>query len=143
MFTFIPFPIFLTEAAKETEVDYEDEMNGLQSDDDDDDDGDGSDGEMGMDDAEDGDEAQSVKLQKLAAQVCQVFVSTCFSEACFLFTRIYCFQFCCSFHRQRPSAMMMKMTTILMMTLVTMSFSHPSMRWMPLYSLSMQSEVPL
>lgn len=82
-FTFIPFPIFLTEAAKETEVDYEDEMNGLQSDDDDDDDGDGSDGEMGMDDAEDGDEAQSVKLQKLAAQVCQVFVSTCFSKACF------------------------------------------------------------
>ncbi|KAG7573257.1 Exportin-2 central domain [Arabidopsis suecica] len=57
----------LAEAAKETEVDYEDEMNGLQSDDDDDDD-DGSDGEMGMDDIEDGDEAQSAKLQKLAAQ---------------------------------------------------------------------------
>ncbi|CAL9235143.1 unnamed protein product [Arabidopsis halleri] len=57
----------LAEAAKEAEVDYEDEMNGLQSDDDDDDD-DGSDGEMGMDDIEDGDEAQSAKLQKLAAQ---------------------------------------------------------------------------
>ncbi|CAE6023879.1 unnamed protein product [Arabidopsis arenosa] len=57
----------LAEAAKETEVDYEDEMNGLQSDDDDDDD-DGSDGEMGMDDIEDGDEAQSAKMQKLAAQ---------------------------------------------------------------------------
>ncbi|EOA26503.1 hypothetical protein CARUB_v10022552mg [Capsella rubella] len=58
----------LAEAAKETEVDYEDEMNGLLSDDEDGDDDDGSDGEMGMDDAEDGDEAQSVKLQKLAAQ---------------------------------------------------------------------------
>ncbi|ESQ51750.1 hypothetical protein EUTSA_v10016172mg [Eutrema salsugineum] len=54
----------LAEAAKETEVDYEDEMNGLQSDDDDDDDG--SDGEM--EDTEDGDEAQSMKLRKLAAQ---------------------------------------------------------------------------
>ncbi|XP_010414101.1 PREDICTED: importin beta-like SAD2 isoform X3 [Camelina sativa] len=58
----------LAEAEKETEVDYEEEMNGLESDDDEDDDDDGSDGEMGMDDAEDGDEAQSVKLQKLAAQ---------------------------------------------------------------------------
>jgi hypothetical protein len=55
----------LAEAAKETEVDYEEEMNGLQSSDDDYDD-DGSDGEM--DDTEEGDEAQSVKLQKLAAQ---------------------------------------------------------------------------
>ncbi|KAF8079661.1 hypothetical protein N665_1010s0008 [Sinapis alba] len=54
----------LAEAAKVTEVDYEDEMNGLESDDDDD----GSDGEMGMDDTEDGDEAESMKLQKLAAQ---------------------------------------------------------------------------
>ncbi|XP_010469688.1 PREDICTED: importin beta-like SAD2 [Camelina sativa] len=58
----------LAEAEKETEVDYEEEMNGLLSDDDEDDDDDGSGGEMGMDDAEDGDEAQSVKLQKLAAQ---------------------------------------------------------------------------
>ncbi|CAN8315578.1 unnamed protein product [Cochlearia groenlandica] len=55
----------LAEAAKETEVDYEGEMNGLESDDDDDE---GSDGEMGMDDTEDGDEAESRKLQKLAAQ---------------------------------------------------------------------------
>lgn len=53
-------------------------------------------------------------------------------------------QFVCLFHRQRPSAMMMKMTTILMMILaMTTSFSHPSMRWTPLYSLSMQSEVRL
>ncbi|CAN8285361.1 unnamed protein product [Cochlearia groenlandica] len=60
----------LAEAAKEAEVDYEAEMNGIDSDDDnDDDDEDGSDGEMGMDDTEDGDEAQSMKqLQKLAAQ---------------------------------------------------------------------------
>ncbi|KAL0710541.1 hypothetical protein Bca4012_017519 [Brassica carinata] len=56
----------LAEAAKVTEIDYEDEMNGLESDDDDDDDG--SDGEMGMDDTEDGDEAESMKLRKLAAQ---------------------------------------------------------------------------
>ncbi|CAH8330930.1 unnamed protein product [Eruca vesicaria subsp. sativa] len=55
----------LAEAAKVTEVDYEDEMNGLESDEEDDDDG--SDGEMGMDDTEDGDEAESMK-QKLAAQ---------------------------------------------------------------------------
>ncbi|CAF1824631.1 BnaCnng48460D [Brassica napus] len=41
-------------AAKETEVDYENEWNGLESNEDDDDDG--SDGEMGMDDIEDGDE---------------------------------------------------------------------------------------
>ncbi|KAJ0261946.1 Importin beta-like SAD2 [Hirschfeldia incana] len=56
----------LAEAAKVTEIDYEDEMNGLESDEDEDDDG--SDGEMGMDDTEDGDEAESMKLQKLAAQ---------------------------------------------------------------------------
>ena len=51
----------------------------------------------------------------------------------------------CPFHRQRPSDMMMKMTMILMMmTLATKkSSSHPSMRWMPLYSLSTQSEVLL
>ena len=67
-FTIIPFPIFLAEAAKEAEVDYENEMNGLDSDDEDDDDG--SDGEMGMDDTEDGDEAESMRLKKLAAQVC-------------------------------------------------------------------------
>jgi len=54
-FTIIPFPIFLAEAAKEAEVDYENEMNGLDSDDEDDD---GSDGEMGMDDTEDGDEVR-------------------------------------------------------------------------------------
>lgn len=81
MFTYIPFPIFLAEAAKETEVDYEDDMNGLESDDDDDDD-DGSDGEMGMDATEDGDEAESRKLAKLAAQVCQVFVSTLICQRC-------------------------------------------------------------
>ncbi|KAG2296737.1 hypothetical protein Bca52824_043406 [Brassica carinata] len=52
----------LAEAAKVTEVDCEDEMNGLESNDDE------SDGEMGMDDTEDGDEAESMKLQKLAAQ---------------------------------------------------------------------------
>lgn len=146
MFTYIRFPISLAEAAKEAEVDYEDEMNGLQSDDDDDDD-DGSDGEMGMDDIEDGDEAQSAKLQKLAAQVCQVF--TYFCEAWFFFLIFFLLaltvsQFVYLFHRQRPSTMMMMMTMILMMTLVMRtSFSHPSMRWMPLYSLSMQSEVPL
>ncbi|CDY55746.1 BnaA05g35320D [Brassica napus] len=56
----------IAEAAKETEVDYENELNGLESDEDDDDDG--SDGEMGMDDTEDGDEAESKKLKKLAAQ---------------------------------------------------------------------------
>lgn len=72
-FTIIPFRISLSEAAKVTEIDYEDEMNGLETDEDEDDDG--SDGEMGMDDTEDGDEAESMKLQKLAAQVCQVLVS--------------------------------------------------------------------
>ncbi|CAF1824795.1 BnaC04g12980D [Brassica napus] len=56
----------IAEAAKETEVDYENELNGLESDEDDDDDG--SDGEMGMDDTEEGDEAESKKLKKLAAQ---------------------------------------------------------------------------
>ncbi|XP_013636999.1 PREDICTED: importin beta-like SAD2 [Brassica oleracea var. oleracea] len=56
----------IAEAAKEAEVDYENEMNGLDSDDEDDDDG--SDGEMGMDDTEDGDEAESMRLKKLAAQ---------------------------------------------------------------------------
>ncbi|WZZ54923.1 hypothetical protein YC2023_055030 [Brassica napus] len=55
----------IAEAAKEAEVDYENEMNGLDSDDEDDD---GSDGEMGMDDTEDGDEAESMRLKKLAAQ---------------------------------------------------------------------------
>jgi len=94
IFTFIPFPIFLAEAAKETEVDYEEEMNGLQSSDDDYDD-DGSDGEM--DDTEEGDEAQSVKLQKLAAQVCEVFVSTCFCEAWFFFAGFDCFPIRLSF----------------------------------------------
>lgn len=116
-------------------------MNGLESDDDDDDD-DESDGEMGMDDTEDGEEAESMKLKKLAAQVRQVIVTTSFLPSMiFLLELTFC-QFVCSFHRQRPSAMMMKMMTILMMTLaMTTSFNHPSMRWMRLYSLSMQSEV--
>ena len=78
-FTITPFPIYLAEAAKVTEVDYEDEMNGLESNDDE------SDGEMGMDDTEDGDEAESMKLQKLAAQVCQVLVPTYLCQRCFLF----------------------------------------------------------
>lgn len=43
-------------------------MDGFQTDDEDED-GDGSDKEMGFD-AEDGDEADSIRLQKLAAQVC-------------------------------------------------------------------------
>ena len=57
-----------TEAAKEEEeVEEDDDMDGYQSNEDDD--GDGSDKEMGFD-AEDGDEVDSIKLQKLAAQVC-------------------------------------------------------------------------
>lgn len=56
-----------TEAAKEEEVEEDDDMDGYPSDEDDDD-GDGSDKEMGFD-AEDGDEVDSIKLQKLAAQV--------------------------------------------------------------------------
>lgn len=55
------------EAAKEDEAEDDDDMNGLQTDEDDDED-DGSDKEMG-DDAEEGDEADSTRLQKLAAQV--------------------------------------------------------------------------
>lgn len=57
-----------TEAAKDEEVEEDDEMDGYPSDEDDDE-GDGSDKEMGFD-AEDGDEVDSIKLQKLAAQVC-------------------------------------------------------------------------
>lgn len=56
-----------TEAAKEEEAEDDDDMDGFQTDDDDDD-ADGSDKEMGVD-AEDGDEADSIRLQKLAAQV--------------------------------------------------------------------------
>lgn len=44
-------------------------MDGFQTDDEDED-VDGSDKEMGVD-AEDGDEADSLRLQKLAAQVCE------------------------------------------------------------------------
>ena len=61
-----------TEAAKEEEVEEDDEMDGYPSDEDDDD-GDGSDKEMGFD-GEDGDEVDSIKLQKLAAQVCTSFI---------------------------------------------------------------------
>lgn len=55
------------EAAKEDEAEDDDDMHGLQTDEDDDED-DGSDKEMGVD-AEEGDEADSTRLQKLAAQV--------------------------------------------------------------------------
>ncbi|KAJ8547024.1 hypothetical protein K7X08_010610 [Anisodus acutangulus] len=55
----------VAEAAKEDEAEDDDDMNGLQTDEDDDEDG--SDKEMG-DDAEEGDEADSIRLQKLAAQ---------------------------------------------------------------------------
>lgn len=56
------------EAAKEEEAEDDDDMDGFQTDDEDDE-GEVSDREMGVD-AEDGDEADSIKLQKLAAQVC-------------------------------------------------------------------------
>nr|XP_016482754.1 PREDICTED: importin beta-like SAD2 [Nicotiana tabacum] len=56
----------VAEAAKEEEVEDDDDMHGLQTDEDDDED-DGSDKEMGVD-AEEGDEADSTRLQKLAAQ---------------------------------------------------------------------------
>ena len=60
------------EAAKEEEAEEDDDdMDGFQTDDDEVD-GDGSDKEMGID-AEDGDEADSIKLQKLAAQVWALF----------------------------------------------------------------------
>ncbi|XP_059277351.1 importin beta-like SAD2 [Lycium ferocissimum] len=55
----------VAEAAKEDEAEDDDDMNGLQSDEDDDEEG--SDKEMG-DDVEEGDEAESIRLQKLAAQ---------------------------------------------------------------------------
>ena len=61
-----------TESAKEEEGEDDDDMDGLQTDDEDDD-GDGSDKEMGLD-AEDGDEADSIRLKKLAAQVCTTSV---------------------------------------------------------------------
>ncbi|XP_023549155.1 importin beta-like SAD2 isoform X1 [Cucurbita pepo subsp. pepo] len=56
----------VAEAAKEEEVEEDDDMDGYPSEEDDED-GDGSDKEMGFD-AEDGDEVDSIKLQKLAAQ---------------------------------------------------------------------------
>lgn len=56
-----------TEVAKQEDAEDDDDMDGLPTDDDDDD-VDGSDKEMGVD-AEDGDEADSLRLQKLAAQV--------------------------------------------------------------------------
>lgn len=56
----------MMETEKE-ETEGSDHMDGLLTDDEDDD-GEGSDKEMG-DDAEEGDEADSIKLQKLAAQV--------------------------------------------------------------------------
>ncbi|XP_009613928.1 importin beta-like SAD2 isoform X2 [Nicotiana tomentosiformis] len=56
----------VAEAAKEDEAEDDDDMHGLQTDEDDDED-DGSDKEMGVD-AEEGDEADSARLQKLAAQ---------------------------------------------------------------------------
>lgn len=65
-FPFISTFLTCTEAEKEEEADDNDDMDGLPSDDEDD--GDVSDKEMGIDD-EDGDEADSIKLQKLAAQV--------------------------------------------------------------------------
>lgn len=56
----------MMETEKE-ETEGSDHMDGLLTDDEDDD-GEGSDKEMG-DDAEEGDEADSMRLQKLAAQV--------------------------------------------------------------------------
>lgn len=56
--------VFLAAAAKEEEAEDDDDMDGFQTDDEDD----GSDKEMGVD-TEDGDEADSLKFQKLAAQV--------------------------------------------------------------------------
>ncbi|KAJ4833603.1 secondary alcohol dehydrogenase (SADH2) [Turnera subulata] len=57
----------VAEAANAQEAEDDDDMDGFQTDDEDDD-GEGSDKEMGLD-AEDGDEADSIKLQKLAAQL--------------------------------------------------------------------------
>ncbi|XP_024026202.1 importin beta-like SAD2 isoform X1 [Morus notabilis] len=57
----------VAEAAKEEEAEDDDDMDGFQTDDDDED-GDGSDREMGVD-AEDGDEADSIRFQRLAAQL--------------------------------------------------------------------------
>lgn len=61
------FTCWMEEAAKEEEAEDDDDMDGFQTDDEDED-GD-SDKEMGFD-AEEGDEADSIKLQKLAARVC-------------------------------------------------------------------------
>lgn len=54
------------EAAKEAEAEHDDDMNGLQSDEEDD--AEWSDKEMGVD-AENGDEDDNKTLQRLAAQV--------------------------------------------------------------------------
>ncbi|KAG7990889.1 hypothetical protein I3843_02G047400 [Carya illinoinensis] len=56
----------IAEAAKEEEVEDDDDMDGFQTDDEEDD-GDVSDKEMGVD-TEDGDKADSIRLQKLAEQ---------------------------------------------------------------------------
>lgn len=61
---FLPF--ISSEAEKAEEAQDEDDMNGFQSDDDED----GSDREMADDD--EGDDADSLKLQKLAAQVTEL-----------------------------------------------------------------------
>lgn len=62
--------LLCVEAAKEAEAAHDDDMNGLQSDEEDD--AEGSDKEMGVD-AEDGDEDNNKTLQRLAAQVCYNF----------------------------------------------------------------------
>lgn len=60
--------VLCSEVAKEEPEDDDDMDDGLETDDNEDD---GSDKEMGVD-AEDGDEANSLRLQRLAAQVCYV-----------------------------------------------------------------------
>ena len=57
------------EAAKAEEAEDDSGMDGFQTDDEDED-GIGSDKEMGVD-GEDGDEADSIRLRKLAEQVCE------------------------------------------------------------------------
>ncbi|KAG6785265.1 hypothetical protein POTOM_010995 [Populus tomentosa] len=102
----------LAEAAKEEEAEDLDDMDGFQTDDEDDD-ADESDKEMGVD-AEDGDEAESIKLQKLAAQLPI---------------------------RQNLSVHMTQMTMTQMMTIVTMkSCNHQLMRWTLSFSLWTRSK---
>lgn len=72
--SYISLNVFLLEAAKEVSDDGDDMDDGLETDDEYEDDG--SDKDMGVD-AEDGDEADSLRLQRLAAQVfysCQTFL---------------------------------------------------------------------